>query len=581
MRLIFTFLIFSFLAVSGWGQLNVSGPTTVDFSGYTGAGIGGGSGQLGSEWAITSLSPLNLGSTNGGVSTGGLYNLNPNEAIWIQPGGSDWTPGTLTLTIENATGATITEIQVNYDLLYRNDQQRGNSFNFSWSSDNITYNPISALDFTTPAASDMLGIQSLSQTTTITGLSLAAGGNFYIRWEGDDVSGSGSRDEYGIDNVVITPTTAPPCSATTNTALPSSDELLDATHTCEEGDWTYYAASAAGPYLFGINWAPDGSISAANQTAKDNVQIEIDANSPQSVVDANSGTWTMGRYWNVVTDPIDENVSIRFFYDPAEKTATTNAASGSGFSPVETPVWFKTTTSEFDPILSVSSTGIGGNAIDLTSNVVSDGMMLGGTTYVEFENISSFSGGTWAAGAGTVGAANALPVEFASVEARRTDDGNVKVQWSTASEVNNDHFVVQHSVDGREFKSFASVEGAGTTYEAMAYSAEHSNPIKGINYYRIAQTDYDGTTSYSDIVSIQMSDALTLQLRPTIVEHTLSYDVGNSAAKMIIMSIDGSMYQEQYIDNQGQVDCSHLAPGLYTITVVTGTESVTQRITKI
>ncbi len=115
----------------------------------------------------------------------------------------------------------------------------------------------------------------------------------------------------------------------------------------------------------------------------------------------------------------------------------------------------------------------------------------------------------------------------------------------------------------------------------MTYSAEHSAPIKGINYYRIAQVDYDGTTSHSDIVSIQMSKALTLQLRPTIVENTLNYDVGNATAKMIIMSIDGSMYQEQYVDNQGQVDCSHLAPGLYTITVVTGTEAVTQRITKI
>jgi hypothetical protein len=174
-----------------------------------------------------------------------------------------------------------------------------------------------------------------------------------------------------------------------------------------------------------------------------------------------------------------------------------------------------------------------------------------------------------------------VPVEFSNIEARRTDDGNVKVQWSTATEVNNDHFVVQHSYDGREFEDFARVEGAGTTYEEMTYSAEHSAPIKGINYYRIAQVDYDGTTSHSDIVSIQMSKALTLQLRPTIVENTLNYDVGNATAKMIIMSIDGSMYQEQYVDNQGQVDCSHLAPGLYTITVVTGTEAVTQRITKI
>lgn len=389
-------------------------------------------------------------------------------------------------------------------------------------------------------------------------------------------------EEFAVDYLRIEGDLVAACSATTNTALPSSDQLLDATHTCDEGGWTYYAASAAGPYLFAINWAPDGSISAANQTAKDNVLIEIDANSPQAVVlPGVAGTWTMDRFWNVATDPIDENVGIRFFYDLVEKNATTDAASDSGFTPVETPVWFKTTTSDFSPTMSVSATGIGGNAIDLTNNIVSDGMTLGGTTYVEFEDISSFSGGTWAAGAGTVGAQNSLPVEFADVTARRTDDNHVEVSWETSIEVNNEYFEVQHSSNGIDFDAVGIIEGAGNSERANTYSLEHATPVKGINYYRIAQYDFDGSVGYSSTVSIQMGEALELQLRPTIVENELTYDVGDRPAKMIIMSLDGSMYREIYIDGQGQLDCTDLQPGLYTITVVTGLQSVTKRITKI
>ncbi|MFN9799846.1 MAG: hypothetical protein ACK54P_07505, partial [Bacteroidota bacterium] len=104
-----------------------------------------------------------------------------------------------------------TELTVAYNIYIRNDGGWGNTFNFSHSADNSTYIPVGALDYTSPVA---VGVSSFvlvgtapSRTTTITGLSIAPGDFYYIRWSGDDVpGGSGSRDEFGLDDISVTAT---------------------------------------------------------------------------------------------------------------------------------------------------------------------------------------------------------------------------------------------------------------------------------------------------------------------------------------------------------------------------------------
>lgn len=155
------------------------------------------------------------GTTTGGVTTGGVYALNPSPApgggagLWVQPVGDDFTPGTITLRILNNGTTNITSLQVNYDIIFRNDQTRSQSLNFSFSNNNITYTPVPALDFATPAAADALGNQSVARTTTITGITVVPGDNFYIRFSSDDLGTAGSSDEIGIDNVAFNATFAP------------------------------------------------------------------------------------------------------------------------------------------------------------------------------------------------------------------------------------------------------------------------------------------------------------------------------------------------------------------------------------
>jgi hypothetical protein len=140
------------------------------------------------------------------VGTGGFYAFKVstgNYAFGIQPGGSDWAPGTLTLRIQNNTGFNLSSISVSYNIYIRNDQGRGNSFNFSHSINNSTYTAVTALDYTSPAASTGTDWIIVPRSTTITGLNLTIGSYYYLRWNGADVSGSGARDEFALNDIVI------------------------------------------------------------------------------------------------------------------------------------------------------------------------------------------------------------------------------------------------------------------------------------------------------------------------------------------------------------------------------------------
>ncbi len=234
---------------------NGSPSSTIDFSStisgvnngaYTGAGFQSTptTGQLNSNaWAATGWSDGSLafggtqttattdytrGATSAAVTTGGFYagTMSPhsasNPALLIQPGGSDFAPGTLTLKIKNNGTSNITSLDVSYKIYVRNDQGRGSSFNFSHSSDNSSYTAVAALDYTTTAAADASPTYALvgTKSTTITGLNIAPSAVYYIRWSSADVSGSGSRDEIGLDDIYV--------NATFATTTPASDVTVGA-----------------------------------------------------------------------------------------------------------------------------------------------------------------------------------------------------------------------------------------------------------------------------------------------------------------------------------------------------------------
>jgi hypothetical protein len=94
------------------------------------------------------------------------------------------------------------------------------------------------------------------------------------------------------------------------------------------------------------------------------------------------------------------------------------------------------------------------------------------------------------------------PITLINFNAVYTNSNTVTLQWSTASEVNNNYFTIQRSTDGVHFTDVKDVPGAGNSGVVNLYNAEDNDALDGVSYYRIKQTDFDGHSTYSPIVDV-------------------------------------------------------------------------------
>jgi hypothetical protein len=93
-----------------------------------------------------------------------------------------------------------------------------------------------------------------------------------------------------------------------------------------------------------------------------------------------------------------------------------------------------------------------------------------------------------------------LPVRFISFEAFKKEEG-FDLKWATATEINNNYFIVEYSTDAYTFIPFDKVKGSGNSYTRRDYESVLSNFPAGKNFYfRIKQVDYNGQSSYSPII---------------------------------------------------------------------------------
>ncbi|MFI5151378.1 MAG: BNR-repeat neuraminidase N-terminal domain-containing protein [Bacteroidia bacterium] len=94
-----------------------------------------------------------------------------------------------------------------------------------------------------------------------------------------------------------------------------------------------------------------------------------------------------------------------------------------------------------------------------------------------------------------------LPVHFETVGAHCTDRA-AEVQWTTMTETNNNLFTIERASDNLLFKAIGTVPGAGNSSTARQYSWQDENPLSETAYYRIRQTDFNGTSTVSKIIPL-------------------------------------------------------------------------------
>lgn len=99
-----------------------------------------------------------------------------------------------------------------------------------------------------------------------------------------------------------------------------------------------------------------------------------------------------------------------------------------------------------------------------------------------------------------------LPVELLDFNTIFLNNNRVKLNWRTASEINNDFFTIERSTDGIDWEELAIVDGAGNSSTLLTYQTIDSNPFSGTSYYRLKQTDFDGKFEYSEIRSVNIKE---------------------------------------------------------------------------
>ncbi len=136
---------------------------------------------------------------------------------------------------------------------------------------------------------------------------------------------------------------------------------------------------------------------------------------------------------------------------------------------------------------------------DMAKTTIDDLSLAGQTLLIQVWRNNSPYGGFFGISSHESGE---LAVELLNFKAEAINNRRVQLDWTTASEIDNAYFDVEHSTDGINFSAIAKVEGAGTTEIQQNYQYIHAQPVPGINYYRLKDVEFDGTYNYSNTITV-------------------------------------------------------------------------------
>ncbi|MEO1514150.1 MAG: choice-of-anchor Q domain-containing protein [Bacteroidota bacterium] len=215
-----------------------------------------------------------------------------------------------------------------------------------------------------------------------------------------------------------------------------------------------------------------------------------------------NGWMTFNRYWQVLNaKSVQQDLKVRFYFSDIDFEDIQKALDASGTPRLTDATELRFfTVSGADPL---SNNVIGSNGtytpLEYNTEASTSEWTLGsydGNTYAEFvvDQLSSGSAGSESLAP--------LPVEFKSFGATLVDQQKVRLEWVTASEVNNDYFLVERSHNGVDFFPLEVVPGQGNAQVESRYESWDFGPQNGANYYRLKQVDVDGQFSYSAVASV-------------------------------------------------------------------------------
>lgn len=181
-----------------------------------------------------------------------------------------------------------------------------------------------------------------------------------------------------------------------------------------------------------------------------------------------------------------------------------------------------------------------------------------------------------------------LPIEL--LDFTPTCKGNdVEINWTTATETNNDYFVIESSDNGTDWKQVCTIDGAGTVNAQRSYSCIDSDPFWGAEYryYRLTQFDFNGEfeTFSPKVVSCDGTPIPDVMLYPNpssgLVNVLTTYENPTPIKLTVYDGLGRFVSAHTYTASSGigtyELNLSNLQAGIYMIRIE-GKESVTKRL---
>lgn len=140
-----------------------------------------------------------------------------------------------------------------------------------------------------------------------------------------------------------------------------------------------------------------------------------------------------------------------------------------------------------------------------------------------------------------------LPIELLSFTGHKTLDG-VELDWTTATERDNDYFTLLRSADAENCEPIGFVDGAGNSTSAISYSFVDDEPLPGLNYYQLQQTDWNGDSTLSHVVAVQFQEVGTLNYP---VDSWVSWDGKPTTQLDVLGRRTGNVSVQHFFDKPG------------------------------
>lgn len=207
---------------------------------------------------------------------------------------------------------------------------------------------------------------------------------------------------------------------------------------------------------------------------------------------------------------------------------------------------------------------------------------LAGQSYSLIVNITD--GTIIYSGIAEITVAQVLPITWSSFNAVQKEK-NIALSWTTESEKDNSHFIVERSTNGTDFNSIGEIKAVGNSNTTNKYQFEDSEASNSVNYYRIRAISLEGISDISKVISVVKKGSFDVKTFLTAqgARVQISADQIGEEATLQLINLNGQVVSSKQIKIDASLTDTEIdfqEKGVFIVNVKTDTKSISKKLLK-